>query len=278
MPDTVRDQAPWALRTVPPFPVIAQRVLGLVSQDEASVREIYDVVKMDPSFSAGILRLANSALFGVRREVKSLQQAISLVGLERVKTIATMVAMDRLVRSSMSIEALRKIWVHSLATAVIAEEIAHLNHIHRDTGYTGGLLHNLGALGLMSSYPKEYSRMIEVSNEFGFDLLKTERDLFEIDHCLAGCYLAQDWDFPDELAAAIAGHHDDPVPGEVSLDNLLRVSWRLADTLGFAAFSPAKDWPYEELIGFFPGMGSWVGESPEAARRELDTRLASVLA
>jgi HD-like signal output (HDOD) protein len=256
--------------------VIAQRVLSLVSQDEASIREVYDVVKMDPSFSAGLLRLANSALFGVRREVKSLPQAISLVGLDRVKTMATIVAMDRMVRSSVHVAALRKIWIHSLVTAAIAEEMARLNNMPRDAGYTGGLLHNLGALGLMSAYPTEYSRMLEVSAEFGFDLLRTERDLFEIDHCLAGCYLAQDWDFPDELAAAIAGHHDEPVPGEVSLDNLLRVSWRLADTLGFAAFSPEKEWTYEELLGYLPKTGSWLGESAEAARRELNARISAV--
>jgi HD-like signal output (HDOD) protein len=279
MQDNVRAQAPWALRTVAPFPTIAQRVLSLVSQNEASIRDVYDIVKMDPSFSAGLLRLANSALFGVRREIKSVQHAIGLVGLDRVKTMATIVAMDRMVGSAVHVEALRKIWLHSLATAVIAEEAAHLNHMARDAGYTAGLLHNLGALGLMSAYPKEYARMLEVSNEFGFDLLATERDLFEIDHCLAGCYLAQDWDFPDELAAAIAGHHDDPVPGgaTLDLDNLLRVSWRLADTIGFAAFTPAKEWPYEELIAFLPKTGSWLSESAESARRELDARLSSVL-
>jgi putative nucleotidyltransferase with HDIG domain len=225
-----------------------------------------------------LLRFANSALFGARREVKSLSHAISLIGLDRVKTIATFVALNRLVRSSVSIGVLRKVWTHSLVTAVIAEEAATRYHVARDAAYTGGLLHNLGTLGLMSAYPDEYSRMLDVSNEFGFDLLNTERDLFEIDHCLAGCYIAQDWDFPDELAAAIAGHHDDPVPGERSLDNLIRVSWRLADTLGFAAFSPDKEWAYERLIAIVPiAASSWLGESAEAAHRELDARLSSAL-
>jgi putative nucleotidyltransferase with HDIG domain len=276
MKETVRPQAPWALRLVPPFPAIAQRVLGLVSQEDANIAELYDLVRMDQSFSAELLRFANSALFGVRHEVKSVAHAITLVGLDRVKTIATFVAVNRMVRSSVSVAALRKVWTHSLVTAVIAEEAARLNRVARETAYTGGLLHNLGTLGLMSAYPDEYSRMLEVSNEFGFDLLQTERDLFEIDHCLAGAYLAQDWDFPDELAAAIAGHHDDPVPGDATLDNLIRMSWRLADTLGFAAFSPGREWAYEELIDFLPNTASWLGESAETARRELDDRIASV--
>jgi HD-like signal output (HDOD) protein len=275
MPDIARPQAPWALRLVPPFPAIAQRLLGLVSQEDVSIRQVYELVRMDPSFSAELLRFANSALFGLRREVKSLPQAIGIVGLDRVKTMATFVALNRMVRSSVRVEALRKIWLHSLVTAVIADEAGRMSYIARDTAYTAGLLHNLGTLGLMSAYPDEYSRMLEVSNDFGFDLLRTERDLFEIDHCAAGAYLAQDWDFPDELAAAIATHHDDPVQGESSLDNLVKVSWRMADTLGFAAFSPQKAWAYEELTAFLPNSASWLSTDAETARRELDARISA---
>jgi len=275
MLETARPQAPWALRLVPPFPAIAQRVLGLVSQEDVSIQAVYELVRMDLSFSAELLRFANSALFGSRREVKSLPQAIMVVGLDRLKTMATFVALNRMVRASVRIQALRKIWVHSLVTALIADEAARVNRVARDAAYTTGLLHNLGTLGLMSAYPDEYSRMLEVSNDFGFDLLTTERDLFEIDHCAAGAYLAQDWDFPDELAAAIATHHDDPVPGEATLENLVKVSWRLADCLGYAAFSPEKEWAYEKLIAFLPNKSSWLGEDAETARAELDNRLSS---
>jgi putative nucleotidyltransferase with HDIG domain len=275
MLETARPQTPWALRLVPPFPAIAQRVLGLVSQEDVSIREVYELVRMDLSFSAELLRFANSALFGVRREVKSLPQAIVLVGLDRVKTMATFVALNRMVRSSVRVAALRKIWIHSLATALIADESARLTRVARDIAYTTGLLHNLGTLGLMSAYPDEYSRMLEVSNDFGFDILKTERDLFEIDHCSAGAYLARDWDFPEELAAAIATHHEAPVRGEGTLDNLVKVSWRLADTLGYAAFSPEKNWAYEELIDCLPESSSWLAEDAETARRELDERLSA---
>ena len=196
--------------------------------------------------------------------------------MDRVKTMATFVAVNRMVRSSVRLEALRKVWIHSLATAIIAEEAGRVSNVARDSAYTTGLLHNLGTLGLMSAYPDEYSRMLEVSTDYGFDLLQTERDLFEIDHCVAGAYLAQDWDFPDDLAAALAVHHDEPVPNELSLDNLIKVSWRLSDTLGFAAFSPDKAWPYEDLIAFIPNARrTWLGESAEGARAELDLRLSA---
>jgi len=271
-----RPQAPWALRLLPPFPAVAQRVLALVGQEDVDIHDVGDLVKMDPSFSAELLRLANSALFGARREVKSVSRAIILLGLERVKTMATVVAVNRMVRSSLRIGPLRKIWVHSLVTGLIAEEAALVSGIPADAGYTAGLLHNLGTLGLMSAYPEEYTRMLGVSADFGFDLLQTERDLFDIDHCLAGCYLAQDWDFPDELAAAIAVHHEDPVAGEASLDNVVKVSWRLADTLGYVAFPPDKPWTYEELLDFLPNSERFAcGRSAAQLQSSLNERLST---
>jgi HD-like signal output (HDOD) protein len=159
---------------------------------------------------------------------------------------------------------------------MISEEAARVSGLSRDSAYTLGLLHNLGTLGLMSAYPDEYSRMLEVSNDYGFDLIQTERDLFEIDHCAAGQYLAQDWDFPDVVANAIATHHDEPVRNELSLDNAIKIAWRLADTLGYAAFSPDKLWSYEDLIDLLPDVGSsWLGSSAEAATEELRSRLAA---
>lgn len=270
-----RPEAPWALRLVPPFPAVAHRILAVVSQENVDTRKLSDLIRMDPSFSAELLRFANSALFGVRREVTSLTQAVVLLGTERVKSMALLVSLNKMVRGAVKIEALKRVWMHSLVTAIIADEAARLARTAGDTAYTAGLLHNLGTLGLMCAYPAEYSRMLAVSDEFGFDLLRTERDLFEIDHCAAGAYLAQDWDFPDELAATIATHHDEPMPGETSVENLVRVAWRMADTLGFAAFVPDRHWAYEDLVDLLPAArNSWLIESWDSAKAEVDSRLA----
>ena len=98
-----RPQAPWALRLVPPFPAVAHRVLGLVGQEDIRICDLGKVVQMDPSFSAELLRFANSSLFGARGKVKSLPQAITYVGIDRLRTIATFIAMNRMVCSSLRI-------------------------------------------------------------------------------------------------------------------------------------------------------------------------------
>jgi hypothetical protein len=78
------------------------------------------------------------------------------------------------------------------------------------------------------------------------------------------------------LVSAIATHHDAPVAGDTSLGNLIKVSWRLADVLGYAAFSLKRPWTWEELIAFLPSGGtSWLSESPEVAIAKLNSILAS---
>ncbi len=265
---------PWALRLVPPFPSVVRRIMALAGEDDSSARQIGDVAKTDPSFSAELLRFANSAMFGASRRISGLTQAISLLGVDRIRTLAALVMMNRMVQSAVGIQTLRKVWIHCLVTALIAEEAAPRMLVDRDTGYTAGLLQDVGALGLMSAYPNEYSRMLTVSHEFGFDLQATERDLFDIDHCAAGAWLAKDWDFPDALVQAIAAHHDEPTPGSTGLNSLVQVSWRLADALGFAAF-PGHEPGYEELMAYLPAASAatWLGSDPDEAGEALAMRL-----
>ena len=91
---TARPQAPWALRLLPPFPAIAHRILSLASQEDVGAHEIGRLIKLDPSFSAELLRFANSALFGAQREITSLTQAVARLGMERVRSMATFVAFE----------------------------------------------------------------------------------------------------------------------------------------------------------------------------------------
>jgi putative nucleotidyltransferase with HDIG domain len=268
---------PWALRLLPPFPAVANRILGLVGNESIGANQISDIIKLDPTFTAEILRVANSALFGLTGTITSVNHAVSLLGLERVRAMATLVALNSMVKNALRIEALRKVWKHSLVAAVLCEEAAKVSAGVVDIAYTAGLLHNLGTLGLMAAYPDEYTQMLDVSREYGYDLLQTERDLFDIDHCAAGAWLAREWNFPEEIAAAIATHHDNPAPGDASLNGLVRISWLLADTLGYIAFAPEKSWTYDELTAMIPGAPkSWLGQGIDGARREVESRLSSL--
>jgi HD-like signal output (HDOD) protein len=267
---------PWALRLLPPFPAVAQRLLSLVDNDSAAAGQISECIKLDPTFTAEILRVANSALFGASREIYSVKHAVNLLGLNRVKAMAVLIAVNAMVKPAMRIEALRRFWVHSLVTALLTEESSRISKASPEGAYTAGLLHHLGVLGLMSAYPEEYASMIEVSTEFGLDLLGAERDLFEIDHCAAGAWLAEEWNFPEPIVTAIASHHEEPHKS-AALTSLVQIGWRLADVVGFGAFSMEKPWTYEALVSLIPNQTtSWVTAGANVVEGEITSRLSNL--
>ena len=272
---SAKPERPWALRLTPPFPPVANRLLVLVGNEDASAKEIAELIQMDPTFTAELLRVANSALFRFTREVTSVPHAVALLGMERVKSVATVVGLNSWVKPAVRIGVLRRLWIHSLVTAMLCEEAARSIGLNAELGYTAGLLHNFGSLGLMSAYPEAYGRMLDVSAEFGFDLLQTERDLFEIDHCAAGAYLAREWSFPEELATAALEHHHEPGEGERTLLNVVQVGWRLADLLGFQVFPPDRQWQYADLLGYLPPQQteSWLELGQEEAKVRILLRL-----
>ena len=275
-PVVVKPARPWALRALPPFPAVASRILALVDNDDVAAKQITECIKLDPTFTAEILRVANSSLFGVAREIASVRHAVSLLGLNHVKAMATLIAANSMVKPVIRIETLRKFWHHSLVTAILTEESARICNPDLEGAHTAGLLHNLGTLCLMSTYPREYDGLIRISREYGFDLLGAERDLFDIDHCAAGALLAEDWNLPESIVAAIANHHEEPRKSD-TLASLVQTCWRLADVLGFEAFPDERAWTYEELIGLMPARAeSWLTNGIEGLKSEVKARFSSL--
>ena len=223
----------WALRELPPFPSIAVKLLQLLSDEEVQVKKLIELLRSDAALSAELLRRANSAMYGARTQVSSLQQGLVLLGFDQVRSLAMAVALGSYVKSAMRIAALRRCWRHSLATALLSERLAKAISFENDRAYTAGLLHDIGLLGLMVNYPKEYANLLLVTNENGFDIRVTEQAMFDVDHCEAGAWLARQWNFPAEILDSVRRHHD---PIDYSRYDLLAITQSavlLSESLGF---------------------------------------------
>jgi putative nucleotidyltransferase with HDIG domain len=243
---------PWALRNLPPFPPVANRLLALLQNHNVSNNQLADVIKVDPTFSFELLRLANSALFGFSHQISDIGHAISVVGLERVKAMVMMVALNAQIKSALRFQRLLDCWVHCLACAVVSEKVAAGCGIEPERAYTAGLLHDVGRLGMMTAYPQEYSRLLDVAVDENFDLLTAEMDVFDIDHCMAGAWLVAEWNLPDEVGMVAQTHHERPVPGDRELGNLIRVANRITNELGFSVITVKPDIPYGALREMLP--------------------------
>ena len=223
---------PWALKSLPPFPAVALQLLSVLDDEDVPMKKIVDLLRIDPALSAEILRVANSALYGLSRRVDNISHAIVILGTESVKRLALTVALGRFSHSFLRNQSLRVCWDHSVACALIAQEIALASGAAKDRAYTGGLLHDVGRLALLACYPVEYGNLIVVARDNGFDELDCERQLFDIDHCAAGEWLGRLWNLPGDIVEAIARHHSAEVMGN-SLLSIVTAANAVADAIGF---------------------------------------------
>jgi HD-like signal output (HDOD) protein len=138
-----------ALSKIPPFPPIALRLLRVLGDDEAPIDEIAELIRADPALSSALLQRANSPLYGFISQINSLQQALFLLGLRTAKNLAVTLATGGYAAFGRRTPELQRCWRHTLACALLAEEVARACSLPADQAYTAGLLHDIGRLGLL---------------------------------------------------------------------------------------------------------------------------------
>jgi putative nucleotidyltransferase with HDIG domain len=232
------ESIPLVLDKLPPFPAVALRALNVLSGTETSLRDLCELIRPDPVFSAEILRIANSPLIAFPKEVTNVLQASMLLGFRRLQRLVVTVGLRSYVDGACT-TLLRSCWRHSVACAILAEHVARWNSADRDLSYTAGILHDIGRVVLAATAPDSYSSWMENPASDG-NVLECERDLFGIDHCQAGSRLANAWRLPEHFET-ICSHHHDPVSNMNTATDVIHWSCRLADALNFSVTPPAPD-------------------------------------
>ena len=192
-------------------------------------------MQADPAFSAEVLRIANSPLIGGRYQVGSVLRAISMIGVDRLCNLVWTSFLSGYVSLVPPLDILRRCWVHSLAVAMISERLSRSFGVARSFAYTLGLLHDIGRLALIAAHPKEYAKMLEVASQYSINIPRFEREMFEIDHCQAGCWLAEEWAFPPDFRIVTRDHHNVQGPDDSRVLCLVRQACAISDQLGLGS-------------------------------------------
>ncbi len=260
-----KTERPWTFKSLHPLPVVAVRLMRLIASDEVMFQRVADLIRSDVSFSAEVLRVANSPLIGRREEIRGIMHAIALLGLERLKGLVMTVALRNFLAPTLHMPALLRCWRHSLACAAIAEELAVANFLERDRHYTLGLLHDLGRLAIAATYPADYAHLLEEADLAApgeARLLERERERFGTDHAQVGQWLAEDWGFPPEYRDAAGTHHEQHPDVEFTSRTAIHLSCRIADVLGFQVAGPAPVETLDEIKAQYKHC-SWDRVKPE---------------
>lgn len=242
----------WALIHLPPFPPLALRIMRMVARTDVSMKQLSDLISADQVFSSEILTIANSPLFSSSREITSILQATTLLGLERMKGLAVTVGVRAYLGDWLSLPALRACWRHSLACALIAEKLAAAAYMDGDTAYTAALIHDIGRLGLAALQPAQYSSFLHATEQTPCDVLQCEQELFGMNHCEAGKNLVKAWNLPQELGGVVSRHHEPCKWTDDSILCIVHMSCLMADSLGFASAHGLNPASYEKLLTEIP--------------------------
>lgn len=199
------------IEELPTLPVVAQQVLRLISMPNSNMNQIAAVASRDQAISAKVVRLVNSAFYGLRNRASSLQHAIVILGLNTVKNLVIGVSVVKTFggNDSSSIFDRDKFWLHVFSTAMGAKLIAQRRkEKEAEDFFLAGLLHDIGILVVDQFLHDDFVQILDTSLKDGSDYLTVEREVLGISHGEVGAYLGKRWKLPEFLLAAMARHHD----------------------------------------------------------------------
>ena len=201
------------IRNLPTPPIVFHQIQKVINDQTASATRIASVLQEDPAMSVKVLKLTNSAFYGLAREIDSVKQAVVVVGLEAIKNLVLSASViDMFKGKNIDEEYQEHFWRHSLATAFCARLMARsfraTGIADQDAAFSAGLLHDVGKMVISCFLPDEFAKVKEAraSQPVAADYA-LEREILGYDHAQIGGFLAVQWKLPPKLGDAIANHH-----------------------------------------------------------------------
>ena len=224
------------IKEIPRLPQVSMEVIRHAFSDEPDIQKVAQIVERDPVLTAKLFETVNSASFGLRVKVSSVSQAISIIGLDALRSTVVSLALGDYFISNARGNALdpRRFCLHSLSTAVIMQKTAEYLKVPKaDRFYLVGLLHNLGKFALDSIPESRYGEVLELVRE-GRSFEESEQRIFRLDNRQVWMLLARNWGFPEDIIALYKGE----ARGEtrIKTQKLIADSSRQAERMGYVLF------------------------------------------
>jgi HD-like signal output (HDOD) protein len=207
------------IRELPSIPTSIAEALRVADDDRASSEEIESVVVRDQALTARILRVANSAAFGFPRRVERVREAITILGIRKLKHVVSVMAATELFKGDETeLVTPQQLWAHALATSLWARQIIEWKRLWGcGSAVTAALLHDLGILILMQKARENYQPVLEEARRSGQPLLALENRALGTTHAFIGGMLCAKWQLPVSVTMMVCHHHSTVAPVEPAL-------------------------------------------------------------
>ncbi|MBI5537713.1 MAG: HDOD domain-containing protein [Deltaproteobacteria bacterium] len=195
------------LRDLPTLPEVVTRIVRTIEDGASSAADVCAVLEMDHAISARVLRLANSAFYGLSRNIGTMRRAVVVIGFEGVRLLAMATSVyDALGHCRQAVLDPRDFWMHSFGAARAALLISKRARMQEcpETHFTAGLLHDFGKYILALAFKQRYVEVLETARQTGAPLCAVERSTLHTTHGEVGAFVARRWQFPERLAETTA--------------------------------------------------------------------------
>ncbi|MDB5325184.1 MAG: hypothetical protein JWM57_753 [Phycisphaerales bacterium] len=224
-------QALSQLQALATLPEVTANVIKTVEDPKSSASQLHAIVRHDPALVSRVLKVVNSAFYGLPGQVTSIDRAIVLLGLNAVKNLAVAASMGQMFRGMKLTDrySAKDLWVHCVAVAVVAKELAKkVKPALAEEAFLGGMIHDIGILIALQTWPEQVRAVCEKASgeETFFEL---EKQIVGVNHTFLGKMLAEKWQFPRSCQAVAGCHHAPHLANET--DKELVTLLYVADTL-----------------------------------------------
>ena len=222
------------VKDLPPLPNIVSRAMEIAHDPNGSVRELQILIAKDQALSAKILRIVNSAMYALRREVSTVSHAVSVLGIDTVFSVIMAASVENVFQSAKSLGT-KLFSEHSWGTAIAARAISmRIQYEKPEEALISGLMHDIGKPILMQNFSDQYNEIANDVYRGATSFHQSELLAFGFSHAHVGALLARKWNFPPQLSEAV-GYHHNPINAPnfrklaciVSLANSLMISMEI---------------------------------------------------
>jgi HD-like signal output (HDOD) protein len=199
------------------LPEVTGKIIATVEDPKSTAGTLHRIVSHDPALVTRIMKVVNSAFYGLPGQIGSIERAIVLLGLNAIKNIAVAASLGQLFRGAKLCEGFtpKDLWTHCIAVGVTARELAKQMKLPvADEAFLAGMIHDVGLLISLQTAPEQLRRVCEAAKTSDRAFVDLERELMGMDHQQLGACLAEQWRFPKNCQLVAGYHHKPSALGE----------------------------------------------------------------
>lgn len=193
------------IKDLPTLPSVVTQIIKMVEDPDTSAADMNQVISQDPSLTAKVLKLVNSAFYGFSRQISTVREAVVILGFNRVKSLALSASVFEVFQGEGLSDFDRVgLWEHSIGTGIGAEILGkRIRYPNPEEILVGGILHNIGKIVIDLYFHDELREIFNVVRDRDCLMLEAERDVLGVGHPRIGSWLAEQWNLPEQITHAI---------------------------------------------------------------------------